>query len=118
MTTPTPDLIAEFAEAFDKVKARWPDAPTDFPDGLVFGTRTAGRVYVWDSVCEREIPAASALALCCATAMEIGVWADGKYFSVGGGSCDSWQWSMGEDGGQQLTLPAACLAALRAMGEP
>jgi len=118
MTTPTPNLLAEFADAFAALKARWPDAP-GLPEGYVILNGSMRCPYRdGDDSPTYFVPHTPALALCLQVGTQIldrskrAAWVEyhsdlGKYRVVVGGVVQD---------GEYDTDISACLAALRAMG--
>lgn len=118
MTTPTPNLLAEFAKAFDALKKRWPDAPK-LPEGY----------YLEDDLDNHYAPCMygpegsilgdeAALAMCVTTTMKIGqhLFAKTHDFHVDAVANGRWFWQTKTKCGYGDNLESACLAASQAMG--
>ena len=124
--TPTPNLLAEFAEAFAIVKEKWPDAP-GLPEGYKFVTNMDGTVKLChDGEYMRiPLPTASALALCVTTAMAcMAWWVSQDHYRAGaavfghGFDIRLYAPEVLDYATNPTNLESACLAALRAIGEP
>jgi hypothetical protein len=128
MTTPTPDLLAEFAEAFAIVKAKWPDAPGLEPDYTIsrFGDRVSMlKVSVDPHDGERygnHVDNGAALALCVVTAIKFGSWWENEHGDIAHIYTRPGEYGwlvhiLGREphNSTHATLESACLAALRAM---